>query len=218
MQINGIVANSRNRGIGLNNKLPWKLPEDLKQFQRLTTGKGNNAVIMGRKTWESIPFLKKRDNLILSSTLNLDYEKEGNIVKTFNSIGCLQKYYEDRNYEKIWIIGGSEVYKQFIDENLLDNIYMTYIDDEYNCDTYFPKLPENYFLIKKTPTSELTERGKNTYILVYKQLKAGLKVIYDYNECTLQKIHYEDSPKLYFTIQKPDGREKQTVKERIKIL
>ncbi|MDC1321217.1 dihydrofolate reductase [Flavobacteriaceae bacterium] len=218
MHINGIVANSRNRGIGLNNKLPWKLPEDLKRFQRLTTGKGFNAVIMGRNTWESIPFLKNRDNLILSSTLNLDYEKEGNIVKTFNSIGSLQKYYEDRNYEKIWIIGGSEVYKQFIDANLLDHIYMTYINDEYNCDTYFPKLPENYFLIQKTPICELTERGKNTYILVYKQLKVGVKVIYDFNEWTLQKIHYEDSPKLYFTIQKSDGREKQTVKERIKLL
>jgi hypothetical protein len=94
---------------------------------------------------------------------------------------------------------------------------MTYIDDEYNCDTYFPKLPENYFLIQKTPMSELSEKQKQTYILVYKQLKTGMNVIYDYNEWTLHKIHYEDSPKLYFTIQKSDGREKQTVKERIKL-
>ena len=90
-------------------------------------------------------------------------------------------------------------------------------DDDYKCDTYFPQLPENYFVVQKTPMSELTERGNHTYILVYKQLKAGMKVIYDFNEWTLQKIHYEDSPKLYFTIQKSDGREKQTVKERIKL-
>lgn len=217
MHINGIVAYSRNRGIGLNNQLPWKLPEDLKRFQRLTTGKGLNAVIMGRNTWESIPFLKNRDNLILSTTLDMDYEKNGRVVKTFTSIEMVRKYCEERKYEKIWVIGGSEVYKQFIDSNLLNNIYVTYIDDDYKCDTYFPQLPENYFLVQKTPMSELTERGNHTYILVYKQLKAGMKVIYDFNEWTLQKIHYEDSPKLYFTIQKSDGREKQTVKERIKL-
>ena len=73
MLINIIVAFSINMGIGLNNTHPWNIPSDLKKFRDLTIGDGNNAVIMGKNTWNSLPlsYLKKRDNLILSSTLNI---------------------------------------------------------------------------------------------------------------------------------------------------
>ena len=101
--------------------------------------------------------------------------------------------------------------------NILDHIYITYIDDDYNCDTFFPTLPENYFAIQKTPLNEITDTGRKTYMLVYKQLKIGMNVIYNYDVWRLNNIHYEDNPKLYFTIQKSDGREKQTIKERLKI-
>lgn len=217
MYINGIVAMCRNKGIGLDNKIPWKLPEDLNRFQKFTTGHGSNAIIMGRNTWQSIKFLRNRDHLILSTTLNLDYIQDGNIVKTFNSIESIIKFYKERNYDKIWIIGGNQVYDYFMNANLLDYIYITYIDDDYNCDTFFPRVPENYFAIQKTRLNEITERGRNTWMLVYKQLKTGMKVLYDYDIWTLNNIHYEDNPKLYFTIQKSDGREKQTIKERLQI-
>ena len=58
MLINGIVAMDKNKGIGINNQLPWKLKEDLQRFQKFTTGKGNNAIIMGKNTWNSIKTLK----------------------------------------------------------------------------------------------------------------------------------------------------------------
>ena len=63
-----IVAATKKFGIGLNNKLPWRIPEDLKHFSKTTIGKGNNAIIMGRKTWESIGSkpLPKRHNIIIS--------------------------------------------------------------------------------------------------------------------------------------------------------
>ena len=61
-----------NRGIGLDNKLLWHLPPDMKKFKSLTIGNGNNAVLMGRKTMESLPkgYLPDRDNIVLSNTLN----------------------------------------------------------------------------------------------------------------------------------------------------
>ena len=60
-----------NRGIGKNNNLPWKISDDLKRFSKLTKGNNNNAIIMGRNTWDSLPNkpLSQRDNLILSTTL-----------------------------------------------------------------------------------------------------------------------------------------------------
>ena len=73
---NIIVAVDSNNGIGLNNKLPWIIREDLNFFKMMTTGKKNNVVIMGRKTWESIPEkykpLANRFNIILSNTLELN--------------------------------------------------------------------------------------------------------------------------------------------------
>ena len=73
MKYNIIVACSKNRGIGYENSLPWKISSDLKKFRDLTIGNGNNAVIMGKNTWTSLPikYLKSRDNLILSTTLKL---------------------------------------------------------------------------------------------------------------------------------------------------
>ena len=67
---NIIVACDLEDGIGKDNKLPWNFPEDLKRFSQLTRGKGNNAVVMGKNTWESLPKkpLPKRDNLILSTS------------------------------------------------------------------------------------------------------------------------------------------------------
>ena len=58
MLINGIVAMDINKGIGKNNNLPWTLKKDLRRFQKITTGNGNNALIIGRNTWNSINFLK----------------------------------------------------------------------------------------------------------------------------------------------------------------
>ena len=217
MYINGIVAMSRNKGIGLNNKIPWRLPEDLNRFKKFTIGSGNNAIVMGRNTWESIPFLTNRDHLILSTTLKLDYIKDGNIVKTFNCVEIMIKFYKERNYDKVWIIGGNQIYDYFMKANILDYIYITYIDDKYNCDTFFPTLPENYFAIQKTLLNEITDAGRKTYMIVFKQLKIGMNVTYNYDVWKLNKIHYEDSPNLYFTIQKSDGREKQTIKDKLKI-
>jgi len=64
-----IVAQCKNRGIGYENKIPWQIYEDMKLFSKKTRGQGNNAIVMGRKTWESLPYqpLLKRTNIIVFS-------------------------------------------------------------------------------------------------------------------------------------------------------
>lgn len=140
---NIIVACDLEDGIGRDNKLPWNIPSDLKRFSQLTRGKGNNAVVMGKNTWESLPKkpLPKRDNLILSTTLDLEIgEPKNSYVKTFPDIMALDKFCEKQKYDTVWIIGGSNVYEQFLEHVRLKQIYMTRIHNTYDCDTRFPHI------------------------------------------------------------------------------
>ena len=111
MKINIIVAFSKNRGIGINNKLPWSISSDLKKFRNLTIGDGNNAVVMGKNTWISLPikYLSNRDNLILSSKLAIDekYTNKNNTetnVKSFAEINDLLDYCNKKMYSIVWIM------------------------------------------------------------------------------------------------------------------
>lgn len=143
LKYNMIVAFDLYRGIGKDNKLPWYFPEDLKNFSKLTRGKGNNAIIMGRHTWESIPKtpLKNRDNLILSTTLNIeDNSPKNNYVKTFSDISEIDIYCKSQNYDTVWIIGGQKIYEQYLSHPNLQYIYVTFIPEDYKCDSWFPPL------------------------------------------------------------------------------
>ena len=138
-----IVAYDLQYGIGNDNKLPWNIPSDLKRFSQLTRGQGNNAVVMGKNTWESLPKkpLHKRDNLILSTTLDLEIgEPKNSYVKTFPDIMALDKFCQEQKYDTVWIIGGSNVYEQFIEHVRLKQIYVTRIHNKYDCDTRFPDM------------------------------------------------------------------------------
>ena len=152
MKINIIVAFSKNLGIGINNNLPWKLSSDLKKFRALTIGEGNNAVIMGKNTWLSLPvkYLKERDNLILSKTIKIDitHSEKKNlsdnnyIVKTFEDINLMLQHCKSKKYDIVWIIGGENIYREFMSNTdiNIDEIHVTYIDKEYTCDTFFPSI------------------------------------------------------------------------------
>ena len=138
-----IVAMCKNRGIGYNNNLPWRIKEDLQHFSKLTTGEGNNAIIMGKNTWLSIGSkpLPNRDNLILSSSL-----KTENNDKIFNNIDKLLLHCKTQNYNTIWIIGGETIYKQFLEKKLIDQCIISYINYDFNCDTFFPELDTKWYL------------------------------------------------------------------------
>ena len=152
MNFHLIVAVCKNNGIGINGNLPWRIKEDLAYFSKLTKGNGNNAVVMGRNTYDSLPkhYLDKRDNFIISSTLFMDEETSGGEkIKTFKTIIELINYLQyislnfnlgSKKYDDIWVIGGSSIYDQFIEMGLIDKCYITYIDKEYSCDTFFNHL------------------------------------------------------------------------------
>jgi len=128
-----IVAMDRKQGIGINNTLPWKLSKDLKNFARLTKGCGKNAIVMGRKTYESIGNpLRKRSNIVLSTTM----ENTDGIVVCRNVKEVLE-YCIENQFDEVWIIGGATIYDEFLNiMGIIDNIYITLIDYVFECDTF----------------------------------------------------------------------------------
>ena len=139
MNYNIIVAICENNGIGYNNSLPWNIKEDLKIFSKLTRGNNNNAIIMGRNTFESLPnnFLPKRDNLILSSSIIIDEKREDNIIKTFDNIDNIIEFCNSKNYQEVWIIGGQIIYESFLRKNIVNKLFITKINKKYLCDKFF---------------------------------------------------------------------------------
>ena len=129
---------TKDRVIGKDNKIPWHIPEDLKNFKKITTG---HPVIMGRKTYESIgQALPKRSNLVI--TRQKDYRPRDAMV--FNSVSeATQASYHMPGYEEVFIIGGAEIYKKVID--FAKRLYITEVIDEYEGDTYFPEFDESKY-------------------------------------------------------------------------
>ena len=132
-----IVAIGKNREIGKKNKLLWHIPEDLKNFKKITTGK---TVIMGRKTFESIGKpLPKRKNIILSKNGEKELSKEKGI-EIYQNLEKLINDYKDSE-EEIFIIGGEQIYKEFLQKELISRLYISYIDfSDCEADAYFPEI------------------------------------------------------------------------------
>ena len=130
-----IAAVARNGVIGKDNRLPWHLPADLKHFKELTTG---HAVIMGRKTWESLPAkfrpLPGRGNIVV--TRNGAFRAEGAIVCT-----SLADAIAAASGDEAFVIGGAELYKAALP--LADRLQLTEIDAEYEGDTWFPAVDKS---------------------------------------------------------------------------
>ena len=144
MNIHIIWAQDNNGGIGKDNNLPWHISEDLINFKKITS---NSTIIMGRKTWESLPKkpLPNRRNIVLSS-------KKLTEIESYSTIdSCLEKLIAD-DITDIFIIGGAMVYKNFYEYATI--LHITFIDkivDE--IDTYFPislkDIKKTYQMIQK---------------------------------------------------------------------
>jgi dihydrofolate reductase len=130
-----ISAMGRNRVIGINNTLPWRLPADLKHFKQITMGK---PVLMGRKTYESIGKpLPGRTNIIISR--DGDYRVPGCIVA--HSIDAALA--SAAGHEEIMVIGGAALYQQMLPR--ADRLYLTLIDEDFKGDAWFPEIqPEQW--------------------------------------------------------------------------
>ena len=125
MKLAIIVAVARNRVIGKGGKLPWHISEDLRRFKRLTTG---HAVLMGRKTFESIGRpLPNRRNVVISSTPQAGAETYRSISEALEAL---------QNQEKVFVIGGGQLYARLLDS--ADELYLTLVDRDVEGDTFFP--------------------------------------------------------------------------------
>ena len=124
-----VVAIDVQRGIGIDNALPWRLPEDLAHFKRVTTG---HPIIMGRKTFDSIGRpLPNRRNIVV--TRNRDWRHDG-----VDAVGSLEQAIALAGGEQACIIGGAQIFSESMD--LADQLIVTEIDHRFDCDTFFPAL------------------------------------------------------------------------------
>ena len=125
-----VVAVDAQHGMGVDNKLPWHLPEDLAHFKRLTTG---HPIIMGRKTFDSIGRpLPNRRNIVV--TRNADWRHDG-----VDAVTSLADAIALAGEQDACIIGGAQIFKESM--HLADRLEITEIDHTFNCDTFFPPLP-----------------------------------------------------------------------------
>lgn len=117
-----------------------------------------------KNTWENLPKkpLQKRDNLILSTTLNIkENSPKNNFIKSFNNIKDIEKFCEEQQYDTVWIICGSTVYNHYITYPKLNHIYVLL---EYECDTYFPCL-SGWSLIENE--LKILQDKRYVYYLIY---------------------------------------------------
>lgn len=136
-----IVAKANNNVIGKDNTLIWHLPEDLKRFKALTTGK---TIIMGRKTFDSLGrILPNRKHVVI--TRNLDFKVDSDMVKVIHEIKELKEYINSK--EECFVIGGGVIYNMLMP--YVDKIYVTQLNEDFEGDTYFPIIDENIWKIEK---------------------------------------------------------------------
>ncbi len=129
-----IVAIANNNVIGKDNKLIWHLPEDLKRFKQITTGKN---IIMGRKTFESLGrVLPNRKHIILCNDMEMNIDNEN--VEILDDISKLDKYINSD--EENFVIGGATIYKLLMP--YVNKLYITKINEDFVGDVYFPEIKE----------------------------------------------------------------------------
>jgi dihydrofolate reductase len=153
--INIIVAIASNGAIGNKGDLLWHLSEDLKYFKRITKG---HTVVMGLRTWNSLPVkpLPNRRNIVLSDipvvASGVSNVSGMEVCKSIEELSKLLK-----NDEKVFIIGGGMVYRQFMP--LAQTLYITHILRDFEADTFFPEISPNEWLLKEE--SEIFTDEKN---------------------------------------------------------
>jgi len=148
-----IAAIATNNALGKDNDLIWHLPADLKRFKKVTTG---HHILMGRNTFESIGKpLPNRTTIII--TRNKNYFKDGCLVA--NSIEEAIKLVE--NDANIFIIGGAQIYKEAIEKDLVDQLDITQVHQEFEADVFFPQIDLSVW--KQVSRENFTADDKNKY-------------------------------------------------------
>lgn len=147
-----IVAYDKDRAIGANNTIPWFIKGELKwvaeETKRVSDKHKVNALIMGRKTWESIPETRRplvdRINIVVSKTMVSDNQEDLIVCDSLESAISYVKY--NTVIESTFIFGGSSIYKQALEMGIVDIVMATEVQvkKDYVADTFFPELPSSF--------------------------------------------------------------------------
>lgn len=168
MTISFLFAMDEARGIGINNRLPWRLPADLAFFRKTTTG---HTVLMGRKTYDSIGKpLPKRHNIVL--TRDTGFSAEG--VEVIHSPEEVAKQYGwtgPRQDEELFVIGGAEVFRQLLP--FADRMYVTEIAHRFEADTFFPEMDwSEWMAVSRVPGVKDEKNPYDYTFITYERVRS----------------------------------------------
>jgi len=156
-----VVAVDANNGIGLDNQLPWHLPEDLAHFKRVTLGK---PIVMGRKTFDSIGRpLPKRRNIVITRNAGWSHDGVERAASLEEAIALLAG-------EAASIIGGAQVFTEAMD--VADAMIVTYIGHAFRCDTFFPPIDPGVWVETARETHRAQEQGFDYAFVTYERRAA----------------------------------------------
>lgn len=169
-----IVAVDRDNGIGLDGGIPWRFRGDLRHFKTVTTTTEipdrRNMVIMGRRTWDSLPskFRPLPDRLNIVVSRNPAAAAEGAVLAASltDAVNCA-----DETIDSIFIIGGEAIYRQALEELPVRGVFLTRVDRGYDCDRFFPEIA-NAFSAPRI-LAEQEEDGTALQYLYYEKAEPG---------------------------------------------
>ena len=138
----GVVAMAADRAIGIRQSIPWRLPEDMKLFKRLTMG---HPILMGRKTWESLGRpLPGRQNIVL--TRDESFTAEGaTVIRSVDELSELELMDSE-----VMVIGGAQIYAHLLPK--MQKLYVSEVQGEYAADTWFPEFAHHF--LRSTPVEQ----------------------------------------------------------------
>lgn len=152
-----VVAVDEDGGIGKEGGIPWRLRADLRHLKKLTVGDGGNAVVMGRKTWESLPDrfrpLPERHNVVVSR--RRDYPLPAGVRLAHDPSAVWGQLASD--HRRLFCLGGSELYRHVLDEGLCQTVHLTQVEGRHGCDTFFPPMPTSFRCVERG--DRLEEKG-----------------------------------------------------------
>lgn len=160
-----VVAMSQNRAIGKDNQLLWHIPADLQHFKRITQG---GVIVMGRKTFESLPNLLPNRTHIVITRQSINYEGAVTAHSLQDAILLAKAYAHAKQQNKIFIIGGGEIYHQSLE--MADVLEITEVDTVIEGDAFYPDIDEKFIKTDKTKTFYCDKSG------------------FQFRSCTWQKV------------------------------
>lgn len=161
-----LVAMDKNKTIGRNNDLPWRLPNDLKFFKEKSTG---NTIIMGRKTYESMGApLPNRKNVVLTKK-QMDFPDE---VEVIDDVDTIYEWNKTNPEKELFVIGGANIFEQVLPH--ADRMYITWIDEAFDGDTFFPSYSASDWELTSKEKGEKNEKNPyDYYFLQYDRKTTG---------------------------------------------